>query len=1640
MEASKTPMNTVSRRTRSQWGIFYRNLYNEVKGVRTRETGGTSAEKQDSGIDGENSSCAEIIEQDEGSGTRDTGVRNRLRSWKKFDMRAKKNDDAAAGKGDDEVIYLGEEVVSNGLSSKLGSESRSGSHSKPSTVDEIVSCSSRRVEKTSLITDQVKNTVVRGRGRPGIKQLNKCRRDDATIILEEAVDSDNSTMKSDGSDASADSWLHGSDSSSKDDASDEDHKEIESLRSDGSHVSHCCSDAEQKEYDDYEVGGEDDLSIKIKADPGEENSSNSIENKKTFIESGNGDGNGNSCSIINSDLKVMEDIIIIDEEDPNVRNSSRVNWKRENKLTRINRLPELRSNYNSMDGTRMPGYSSVSLGSASVNEREDDTVIMTDLKKKKTSGFDGCLDFVKNNKNRHGRTPKHLQSHLIPMAQKSTHEQGKLNCPVIVLESDESASSTDEESESLIKEGSFQIKRSQATKKAVKVTKKKICLRRNTNIIRMLQDSIDALGVSAFPTEESVWTQINLPLKFRFEDEVRPPPKRSESEKEMDSLFGDLEMGLRECEIGHSKSYETASDAIISPEIDKSPAASCQRGEHCHMLDEEIGIRCKYCEIVLLEMKYVLPTFYTPPLGGRDRREFAESRSFIFGQTDLPYPACGIPNHAIRTKGTIWSLMPGIENVLYPHQREGLEFIWKNVAGSIHMTKLKDPLSDGGRGCIISHAPGTGKTRLTIAFLLTFMKLYPTCRPVVVAPCGMLFTWEDELSKWLVDVPFHNMNKQELSDNEYNMASTIFGQVGGGGISLEHVRLAKLYSWMKRKSILGISYRLFEQLAGDNERGRQNEQIRKQLLEYPGVLVLDEGHTARNSKSLMWKALKKVTTQRRIMLTGTPFQNNFTELYNSLCLVNPKFANHFESDETRQTYHKKRGRKSDEARSNFKDFASSICKNTDEELRKLRAMLDPFVHLHKGSILQDSLPGLRNTLVFLHPTELQKTLLEIATREGNIFHRIQLVSLISVHPSLVSETKRFSDYKNELEARILTVDAGVKTKFIMNLVSMADAVGERVLIFSQFLDPLVFIKKQLESHFSWNEGKQVLYMDGKSDVKHRQEKISSFNDHSSKAKVFLASQRACSEGISLVGASRVVLIDTVWNPSVERQAVSRAFRLGQKRVVFVYRLMTSGSEFMQYAQQAEKDRMSQLIFSPVDEDTYRCERSCSVTNDKVLDALVDLDNFRQSFAKIIHQPKESDLIEIFKSVDQSGRFDVLACGSALHLWQGKNVASFYPLQYKGTNSEGFTKHQEGCYAQPGVNLINQEHSSNYEPPESHGESKQRPIYRQDFGMWPAYPDHNTLQQNQLTVFQSQFNPSALDYSFQGRFPRNYGFDHNLQDFQYFVVIDFEATCDKDRNFHPQEIIEFPSVVVNSSSGQLEACFQTYVRPTCNRFLSDFCKDLTGIQQIQVDRGITLSEALLSHDNWLENKGIKNTNFAVVTWSNWDCQVMLESECRSKKIRKPPYFNRWINLRVPFYEVFGGERCSLKEAVEKSGLTWQGRAHCGLDDAKNTARLLALLMNGGFKFSITNSLTEQSIIDPFAWKPAQENPPALHHSQNMRRSQAPPLQKNLYCYCGVTSSRGIIRKPGPKKGSLFFGCGNWTAARGARCLYFEWASP
>ncbi|KAI3882455.1 hypothetical protein MKX03_025233 [Papaver bracteatum] len=507
-------------------------------------------------------------------------------------------------------------------------------------------------------------------------------------------------------------------------------------------------------------------------------------------------------------------------------------------------------------------------------------------------------------------------------------------------------------------------------------------------------------------------------------------------------------------------------------------------------------------------------------------------------------------NHGsdLHSTGTVWDKFPWIREKMYPHQIEGFEFLWRNLAGGIGLDVKNINASDDVGGCIISHSPGTGKTLLTIAFLRTFMETFKDCRPLLIAPNNMLLTWEEEFKKWKVDISFHNLSSGKLSGKEDCAA-------------------LKLVQNERSIDLIPVSYHLFKKLVAE-EFGEDSKDI---------VVILDEGHTPRNKNSKIYKCLKNVNTERRIILSGTPFQNNFDELYTTLSLVRQKFADTIlnETDKTRGTL----------SRGNWVSLTSSIGEiSEDQQLEKIQKMMKPFVHIHRGSILQKKLPGLRECVVFLHPSPLQVKLLG-KVREGmkNSLEVNYAVALVSVHPSLLtgcsvaeqsgqvnSFVTKLIDANQQIKEKYfrLNYNEGVKTKFLMQLIKLSEAMNEKVLVFSEYLDPNSLV---------WEE---ILRMDGTLDVNKRQSLIHRFNDPNSQAKVLVASLGTSGEGICLTGASRIVLLDPVWNPAKYHQAIKRAYRLGQKKVVYTYHLIASWTpEEVKYCVQARKDHLSQLIFS-----------------------------------------------------------------------------------------------------------------------------------------------------------------------------------------------------------------------------------------------------------------------------------------------------------------------------------------------------------------------------------------------------------------------------------------------------------------------------
>ncbi|XP_044836905.1 3'-5' exonuclease eri-1-like isoform X5 [Mauremys mutica] len=209
-------------------------------------------------------------------------------------------------------------------------------------------------------------------------------------------------------------------------------------------------------------------------------------------------------------------------------------------------------------------------------------------------------------------------------------------------------------------------------------------------------------------------------------------------------------------------------------------------------------------------------------------------------------------------------------------------------------------------------------------------------------------------------------------------------------------------------------------------------------------------------------------------------------------------------------------------------------------------------------------------------------------------------------------------------------------------------------------------------------------------------------------------------------------------------------------------------------------------------------------------------------------------------------------------------------------------------------------------------------------------------------------------------------------FDYLIIIDFESTCWKDGKRHySQEIIEFPAVLLNTSTGEIESEFHMYVQPQEHPILSEFCTELTGIKQNQVDEGVPLNICLSQFSKWIqkiqkEKKIIFNSDVSshsvseaksstFVTWSDWDLGVCLQYECKRKQLRKPDILNSWIDLRATYKLFYTRKPKGLNGALQDLGIEFAGREHSGLDDSRNTARLAWRMICDGCVMKITRSL-------------------------------------------------------------------------------------
>lgn len=188
-------------------------------------------------------------------------------------------------------------------------------------------------------------------------------------------------------------------------------------------------------------------------------------------------------------------------------------------------------------------------------------------------------------------------------------------------------------------------------------------------------------------------------------------------------------------------------------------------------------------------------------------------------------------------------------------------------------------------------------------------------------------------------------------------------------------------------------------------------------------------------------------------------------------------------------------------------------------------------------------------------------------------------------------------------------------------------------------------------------------------------------------------------------------------------------------------------------------------------------------------------------------------------------------------------------------------------------------------------------------------------------------------------------------FQYIAVLDFEATCadrsDPDWNVGLQEIIEFPVGLVSVEQGALLETFHRMVRPTAQPQLTDFCTELTSIEQHELDGQKTISEVMLDFQEWIQRHQLTPDNTLVATCGDWDLRRMWAQQAGLVEgLPTPSIFKQWCNLKVPFKKRTGTKAKGMMGMLASAGIEHQGRHHRGYDDVQNLAALTIWLLQGG----------------------------------------------------------------------------------------------
>lgn len=530
-------------------------------------------------------------------------------------------------------------------------------------------------------------------------------------------------------------------------------------------------------------------------------------------------------------------------------------------------------------------------------------------------------------------------------------------------------------------------------------------------------------------------------------------------------------------------------------------------------------------------------------------------------------------------KKPLVTIQKELAKVLKKHQVEGIRFLWNTVFETVDRTNTTD-----GTGCILAHRMGIGKTLQIVTLMHTIL-----CHSqiniktfLIICPPGLIYNWMNEIYKWLKDIDNNEIIKV------YDLPKTN-----------KLYNITNIATWKSKGGILILSYENFKSLVNCKQLDLKESFSHTLVDPGPDIVILDEGHYIKNTNTMLLKSLTQIRTKRRIVLTGTPMQNSLKEYFTMVDFVKPNILGNFSDFSTLFMKPINSGQ--------FLDSSDEAVKIMKQRTFILHKLLQNTIHRIDDRNLKPLFTEKIEYTLEVNMTkfqcELYKKFLHYNKTSNDscgVFLRLHVLTLITIHPltlyklvhdrnskqlefgtaateeKFVKDLAWISDYADD--PRFFESNQSNKIIYLLKAIDECQKRNEKVLCFLKSPLALDVLEYFLQENKNWTSGKDYFRMDGKTPLSIRNQMCEAFNNFENPVKLFILSLGTGVLGYNMVGANRVLLLSTSWNPSNDLQAIYRCLRFGQKKTVYVNRLLAKGTvEPKAYYRQISKLGMASSV-------------------------------------------------------------------------------------------------------------------------------------------------------------------------------------------------------------------------------------------------------------------------------------------------------------------------------------------------------------------------------------------------------------------------------------------------------------------------------